>query len=458
MSEDFDIDALARRAGAELRVPPPDAAIARVHHGQRMHSRQLTAASVVAAVAFVGVGAGLLWPRSPSPLITGDPGTTIDAVGSSTTATLTSSTTTVTTPFSALETDSSDIVRVSRVGDWRVLNQRSWRAKDAPPEAVAMVVVKQTGEQVPVYGRDLPVDHRPILVNAFAVGLSRAGSWLVLSVPGEKLRAVNVDTGERRSLDVEVSDKSGFLIDSAWSNHTVVVTGSTRIDSELNVIVANDLGPEISNPLAVWTGTEQVAFGIDNQADAGPVFVPNVFTAATGLRRTIPRPAWWKGTWPVSAPHQGGDMQFATMLGTEALLSDGLPGGFTGLFNPATNTWRQVDSPPIPTNQANAVDLADALVVIRSFTRQDGPGAGQAVQLDKATLKWTQFPLALSASPDAGLLMQARKFGGSWVIGQSDGALAVVDSATGTWHAPTTVEQSEWQRYEGEFPKSALGL
>jgi hypothetical protein len=63
MSDEFDIDALARRAGAELRVPPPDAAIARVQQGQRARTRRLTAAAVVAAMAFVGVGVAV-WPRS----------------------------------------------------------------------------------------------------------------------------------------------------------------------------------------------------------------------------------------------------------------------------------------------------------------------------------------------------------------------------------------------------------
>jgi hypothetical protein len=465
MSEELDIDAIARRAGAELRVPPPAAAIARVQRGHRAHNRRLATAALLATIAVAGVSVGAR-PRSLKPLITGDPGTTIAAPATSPSATTAStvsvtSTTLVSNPLAALETDQSGgIVRISRVGDWRVLNQPAPRPNDASPDAVAIVVVKPTGEQVPIYGRDLPVDQRPVQGKAFGfgVGMSRAGSWLVLSVPGGRLRAVNVDTGERRNVDVELSDKSGFLIDSAWSNHTVVVTGSTRIDSQLMVVVANGLGPEISNPLAIWTGTEQIAFGVDNQAGAAPVFEPNVYTASTGRRRSIPRPTWWKGTWPISAPHQGGDTQFATMLGAEALLSDGLPGGFTGLFDPATNTWRQIDSPPIPTNQATVIDLADAVVVIRSFTRQDGPGASEAVRLDKATLKWTQFTLMLTATPEFGLLMQARKFGAIWMVGQGPRALAVVESGTGAWREPTSVDQTDWERYEGEFPKSALVL
>jgi hypothetical protein len=471
MSDEFDIDALARRAGAELRVPPPAAAIARVQRGDRAHTRRLTAAAVVAAVAAIGIGIAA-WPRSETLRLQGSP-TTVETSPTSPSAaketpavSTTSTTTTPTTttipagsknPIAGL-IDADVSVSVSRLGDWRVVELPGSNVPSVAPDAVALVVVKATGDFVAVYGRDLPVGTGGESASTFRyVATARVGSWLLLGMPKRKLRAVNVDTGVRRNLDVELFDKSGFIIDSAWSDHTFASTGSTRIDRDLNVVVANDDGAELADPLAIWTGTEQVVFGIDNNAGGRPPFQPRIFNPTTGAFRLISRPAWWQGRWPVSAPHQGGDTPLAWRLGDDnLLLTDGSVDGFTGLYNPKTDTWRRIDNPPIPTNQGNVVDLTDALIVVRSFTRDDGPDSTKAVRFDKSTLTWSVFSPPFASPPVQGPAIVSRRFGDVWMIGQDARALAVAETRTLIWREATSADQAAWLSYEGAMPASVI--
>jgi hypothetical protein len=399
-------------------------------------------------------------------LMTGQRETTLETFVAALTAApdtpgLTTTTTAISTssknPYAGL-VDADVSVSVSRLGDWRVVELPGSNVPNAAPEAVALVVVKATGDFVSVYGRDLPVGTGGESAFTFRyVATARVGSWLLLGMPKRKLRAVNIDSGVRRDLDVELADKSGFIIDSAWSDHIFASTGSTRIDRDLNVVVANDDGAELADPLAIWTGTEQVVFGIDNNAGGRPPFQPRIFNPTTGAFRLISRPAWWQGRWPVSAPHQGGDTPLAWRLGDDnLLLTDGSVDGFTGLYNPKTDTWRRIDNPPIPTNQGNVVDLTDALIVVRSFTRDDGPDSTKAVRFDKSTLTWSVFSPPFASPPVEGPAIVSRRFGDVWMIGQDARALAVAETRTLIWREATSADQSAWLSYEGSMPASAV--
>ena len=223
--------------------------------------------------------------------------------------------------------------------------------------------------------------------------------------------------------------------------------GTTLIDGNLNITRVSKAPMSSGDPLTVWTGTEQISFGIDNQGETNPIpFEPVVMIAATGARRAVPRPAWWQGPWPIPSPHQGGDPQFAATSGNDVLLTDGRPGGFAGLFNPATDTWRRVDSPPIPTNNAQLIDLPNELIVLRSFARTGEPGPEHAVRFDKTTGTWAE--LTLPSPVPVEQLLQGRDFTDRWLIGNFLGALAVLDKQTGALSTATSADQAAWKSYD----------
>jgi hypothetical protein len=78
----------ARRAGAELRVSPPDAAISRIEQGRRRHSQRVGVGAALATIAVFATGFAL-WPR-PGKLSVQTPPTT--AAPTSTTNAATSTT------------------------------------------------------------------------------------------------------------------------------------------------------------------------------------------------------------------------------------------------------------------------------------------------------------------------------------------------------------------------------
>jgi hypothetical protein len=63
MADMDDFEQLARRAGAELRVPPPSAAISGIEQGRRRHAQLLGTGAVLATIATIAIGLAV-WPRS----------------------------------------------------------------------------------------------------------------------------------------------------------------------------------------------------------------------------------------------------------------------------------------------------------------------------------------------------------------------------------------------------------
>jgi hypothetical protein len=87
MSKDNEFEQLARRAGAELRVQPPQAGIGRVQHGQRRHNQRLGAGAALAIFAMIAFGF-TVWPRQDTARVQAP----LTAVESSTTTAPTSTT------------------------------------------------------------------------------------------------------------------------------------------------------------------------------------------------------------------------------------------------------------------------------------------------------------------------------------------------------------------------------
>jgi hypothetical protein len=63
MSDKDEFEQIARRAGAELRVPPPSAAISRIEQGRHRHTVLAGVGAALATIAMVAIAVAV-WPRS----------------------------------------------------------------------------------------------------------------------------------------------------------------------------------------------------------------------------------------------------------------------------------------------------------------------------------------------------------------------------------------------------------
>jgi hypothetical protein len=199
-------------------------------------------------------------------------------------------------------------------------------------------------------------------------------------------------------------------------------------------------------------------------ADDQVLSKPYAFDPATLVWRPLAVPKWltcgdrcaWYG------PHEGGDAFLLTMAGGVAVLHSYVGAVntselFTGAYDPATDSWAELDQPPIPLELAASLDVSvgakRALVAVpTSAFRSDHPDT--AARLDLDTGRWTTEKLAVPVvgrgGGDPGLA-EVRRVPGRLLVGVYGMGDAVPDHPdtvldAGSWRAPTDDDARLWRR------------
>lgn len=159
--------------------------------------------------------------------------------------------------------------------------------------------------------------------------------------------------------------------------------------------------------VAVATG-RLVLFGVDDggaATDAERLHHAWQLDPATGTWAIVPEPVPIDG-WPFGAPHEG-DWEAAALTVDDpvsgqprALLTYANPGGYTGLYDPVTSTWRTLRNPFTALPGVHLV--ADGTTVRAVSTWLGAPGGRlHAAQLDLRSGAWSDDPLPATATATA---------------------------------------------------------